>query len=171
MADVGIESAGSEGYFTDWSLRMFAVPMGTDRVRLLLRDATTGSGNAWVASSLPLAVSTASIGEVVNSYGPEIMITPPLALYFPCVQVPLFAGSVVAPPGMMIQMWQTVWQRSFAAAALADRYFRVPVALDPSPSGALIGAHLGDVDNFMFVSQEYLTGRSARATGEFVIDE
>jgi len=171
VEDVGIESVGAAGYFTDWSLRTLAIPLESNRVRLLLRDVTTGAGNAWVASSLPLAVATASVGEVARSYGSGILITPPLALYFPCVQVPLFAGSVVSPPGLMIQMWKTVWQHSFAAAALADRYFRVPLAIDPPPRSIRIGGHLGDIDNFMFVSQEYLTGRSARGVGEFVRDD
>ncbi len=168
VESLAVESAGTEGYFTDWSLRTFAVPRGADRIRVLLRDVTSGAGDAWVASSAPLAVSTASVGEVVESLDLDIMITPPLALYFPCVQVPLFAGAVVSPPGMMIQMWQSLWQRSFAAAALADRYFRVPLALDPPPRNIQIGAHVGDADNFIFVSQEYLTGRSARAGAEFV---
>jgi hypothetical protein len=168
VADRGIESIGSEGYFTDWSLRLLTVPSGADRVRVLMRDATAGAGNAWVASSLPLTVSTASLADVVDAYGPDVLLTPSLAMYFPCVHVPHFAGSVVMSPGLMIQMWQTVWQRSFAAAALADRYFRVPVTIDPAPRETVIGAHLGDVDNFVFVSQEYLTGRSARASGEFV---
>ena len=64
-------------------------------------------------------------------------------------------------------MWSSLWQRSFAAAALADRYYRVPLALDPPPRDERIGAHVGDADNFMFVSQEYLTGRSARGGGRF----
>ena len=171
VESVAVESVGAEGYFTDWSLRTLVVPTAANRVRVLLRDATTGAGNAWVASSLPLAVWTASIGEVVDSYHPEIMITPPLALYFPCVQVPVFAGAVVSPPGMMIQMWDSLWQRSFAAAALADRYYRVPLTLDPPPRDVRIGAHVGDADNFMFVSQEYLTGQSARAGGRFEREE
>ncbi len=167
VGDLGVERAELSGYFTDWSLVEFEARAGADRVRLLLRDDSVGSGDAWVASSLPLGMSVASVGEVVAADQLDIVVTPPLALYFPCVDVPRFERAVVRPPGMMIQMWGAVWQQTFGAAAASDRYFRVDVDLDPPVRSIQIGAHTGDADNFIFVSQEYLTGRPARANGQF----
>ena len=173
VVDLGIERASElDGYFLDWQMVMFDPPPGADRVRTLLSDGTVGAGDAWVASSDPLGLSVSAVSQVAAVEDDlTILVSPALAPYFPCVGVPAFEGAVVPVPRLVIQTWSTLWQTTFAAAAVSDRYFRVSVLLDPPLRSARIGAHSGDTDNFVFVSQEYLTGRLARVTGEFVRDE
>lgn len=163
---IGIVSAGDSGYYTDWSLRVLRVPNGADRARVLLRDDSRGSGSAWVAASAPLAIEMTTLAAAANGGG--VVVTPPLAPYMPCIEVPVFEKAIVAPPGIMVLMWPSPWIGTFGAASLADRYFRVPVAFDPPARDIQIGAHLGDPDQFVFVSQEYLSGHIARGTEQFV---
>ncbi len=169
VVDLGIEQASElDGYFLDWQMVAFDPPPGADRVRMLLSDGTVGAGDAWVASSDPLSLSFSEVSRVAAVEGDSaILVSPALAPYFPCVGVPAFEGAVVPVPGLIIQTWDTLWQTTYAAAAVSDRYFRVDVVLDPPLRSAKIGAHSGDANNFVFVSQEYLTGQSARVNGFF----
>ncbi len=43
--------------------------------------------------------------------------------------------------------------------------------LDPPLVAAQIGAHTGDTSNFLFVSQQYLSGSAALFNGEFTLVE
>jgi hypothetical protein len=168
VVELGIQLADVEGHFLDWQMVMLSPPAGADRVRMLLRDETAGSGDAWVAASDPLGLSVSSLSDVLARDGdPTVLISPAISPYFPCATVPPLADAVVPVPGLIIETWGTVWQTTFAAAVVSDRYFRLDITLDPPLRSAAIGAHSGDATNFVFVSQGYLTGRSARVTGRF----
>ncbi|MCH7578168.1 MAG: hypothetical protein IH822_10335, partial [Chloroflexi bacterium] len=54
VEDVGLDDIAPSGHFTDWTLVTVEPPAGADRVRLLIRDATS---SGWVASLSPLALS------------------------------------------------------------------------------------------------------------------
>ncbi len=169
VVDLGAEQASElTGYFLDWRMVEFSPPPGADRVRTLVRDGTTDSGESWVAASTPLGFAMSLVGDVAAAEDqPEILVSVAISPYFPCVQVPAFEGGVVPTPGVVIQTWRTLWQTTYAAAATSDRYFRVEVAVDPPLHSTKIGAHSGSIENFVFVSQEYFTGRPARANGSF----
>jgi hypothetical protein len=167
VGDGGIDLVTLSGYFADWTFVSFEVPAAADRVRVVLRDGSSGSGQAWVAGSVPLRLEVASVAEVVAEADPDVLVSAPLALYFPCVVLAGFEGPVVDAPGLIVQTWGEVWQTTYAAAVSTDRYFRWDVAFDPPLDSERIGAHTGDVDNFVFVSQEYLTGVPARTNGTF----
>ena len=169
VVDLGVEQATElSGYFLDWRMVEFSPPPGADRVRTLVRDGTSDSGESWVAASTPLGFAMSLVGDVAAAEDqPEILVSVAISPYFPCVGVPAFEGGVVPTPGVVIQTWRTLWQTTYAAAATSDRYFRVEVAVDPPLHSTKIGAHNGSIDNFVFVSQEYFTGRPARANGAF----
>ena len=169
VVDLGAEQASDlTGYFLDWRMVEFSPPPGADRVRTLLRDGTVGSGESWVAASTPLGFAMSPVGDVAAAEDqPEILVSVAIAPYFPCVDVPEFEGGVVPTPGVIIQTWRTIWQTTYAAAAASDRYFRVEVAVDPPLHSTKIGGHSGNLENFVFVSQEYFTGRPARVNGSF----
>jgi len=171
VADAGVERPSLSGFYVDWTMVRFARPEGVDRVRLLLRDDTVTSRESWVASSLPLAVSTDTVGSVGRSGAEAILITPPLAPYFPCVDVAPFERSIIPPPGMIIQTWKVLWQQTYTGALASDRWFRINVDLDPPLVAAQIGAHTGDTSNFLFVSQQYLSASAALFNGEFTLVE
>jgi len=159
VESMGIDEASPGGYFTDWSLVTLTVPLGADRVRLLLSDETTSSPDGWIASSFPLGVTMAPLSDS-NALGTStgIMITPPLALYFPCVDLPTIFAGVVLPPSLLMLRDETPWQTTFAAAAISDRYFQIDVVVPPNR----------DVDRvLLFVSQRFLTGSPARVNTQF----
>ena len=167
VVDAGVERVDAAGYFTDWVYVSLTPPEGADRVRLLLRDDSASGRDSWVAASLPLALSIDTVAAVAQSTDESMLIAPALAPYFPCVGVALFERSIIPPPGMIIQTWGTFWQSTFTASAASDRWFKITVDLDPPLVGAQIGAHTGDTENFLFVSQQYLSGKSALFNGEF----
>ena len=170
IADLGVQLAPVMGYYLDWLLVTFTPPASADRIRLLARDDSTRGAEAWIATSLPLALSTAPISAVAKVS--DILVTPPLMLYFPCVGVPPIERSVAKVPGMIIQTWPALWQHSYAAAVASDRQFQWVVEIPPGQDESVrIGAHTGELGDFLFVSQEYLTGDHSRATGEFVLEQ
>ena len=172
VEDLGIDYGGLSGYFTDWSMVSFDVSPHADRVRLLLGDDTIGNAAAWVAASHPLAASTTTITKVGSNGTSEIAVVPPLLLYLPCVDVPAIEDSVVPPPGLMVLRamsvpGQATWPPSaktstFMVAAASERYFRLPVAISPVEASDEV---------LLLVSQEYLTGDPARATGYFRLED
>ncbi|MEE9205546.1 MAG: arabinosyltransferase domain-containing protein, partial [Acidimicrobiia bacterium] len=167
IEDMGLDYVTPSGYFTDWTLLTVKPPPGADRIRLLLIDATDVG---WVASSAPLGLSTAPLAAVA-AQGDSISVVPPLLLYTPCVETPAIERGIVASPGMMVlrSRWshgQIVWPpaadtSTYDAALSTDRYFGLTSVVPP---GELADAVL------LVMSQEYLTGRPARANGEFVLD-
>ena len=166
--DIGLGDVTPSGYFTDWTLVTVEPPPGADRVRLLIRDA---SASGWVASSSPLALSTATLAAVAAG-GESISVVPPLLLYAPCVEVPVIERGVVAPPGLVVlrsrsPLGQIAWPpatdtSTYDAAFSTDRYFALTAVVPPFELADSV---------LLVMSQEYLTGRPARATGEFVLDQ
>ncbi len=171
VADAGVERVRPSGYFTDWIFVPFERPEGSDRVRLLLRDDSANSRESWVAASLPLGLSTDTVAAVAQSTDESILITPPLAPYFPCVDPAPFERSIIPPPGMIIQTWGLLWQSTYTGSVASDRWFNIGVVLDPPSSNTQIGAHTGDTRDFLFVSQQYLSGSGALFNGEFSLVE
>jgi hypothetical protein len=167
VSATGVQRAELSGYFTDWRLVLLDRPPGTDHVRLLLRDDSASSGDAWVASSMPLGLSRMSVESIIADGDPEILINAALSLYFPCVGPPATEMAVAESPGIIIQTWGRLWQTTFVGAASSDRYFGIDVRIDPPLQSDKIGAHTGNLQEFVFVSQEYLTGQSARVNGSF----
>jgi hypothetical protein len=110
--------------------------------------------------SEPLGFDLVPLADVADEAG--ILVTPPLAPYFPCISPAGFDGVLARPPGILVQTWPQVWQTSYLSALSIDRYFRWnPDTTEPLTSG-FVGAHTGDVANFAFLSQEYLTGTPSR---------
>jgi hypothetical protein len=152
----GIEFVASNASLADWTMQVSAPPAGADRVRMLLRD---GSESAWVAASMPLSVKTAPMSAAAETSPTSgFLVSPVFGMYIPCIEVPRFSDTIVGPPGIMVET-RLVWQSTFAAAATADRYFSF------DSTGVRPDQHIDSL--VVYVSQEYLTGSPARATGQF----
>jgi len=159
-----VEATDLSGVFADWRLVRFEAPPDAEVVRTLLRDGTDGRGEAWVAAGAPLGITMVPVDDLAGSRT-DILASPAIAPYFPCVEVPPIDAGVVPAPDVVLQTWRSFWQTTYAGAASSDRYFLVPIPTDLR--SAKVGAHSGDVGHFVFVSQEHLTGFPARATGDF----
>jgi hypothetical protein len=171
VSDAGVVRMDLAGYYSDWLFVYLDRPPDADRVRLLLRDDTGSTRESWVAASLPLGVKVDSIAAVAASSDESILITPPLAPYFPCVEPTPFERAIVPAPGMIVQSWYTLWQSTYTGSAASDRWFRIIIDLDPPLQKAQIGAHTGDTGNLVFVSQDYLSGQGVIFNGEFSLVE
>ena len=171
VANRGVERFGISGFFGDWQFATVDVPTDVDRVRLLLRDDSARSREAWIAASLPFAIELDTVASVSSSEDVSILITPPLAPYFPCVAPLALQGSLVPTPDVIIQTWGMLWQTAWTGATAPYRWYGVEVDLDPPLPWALIGAHTGDTRDFLFVSQQYVTGVNDVFNGEFEMVE
>ncbi len=171
-ADSGIENLGVEqaepiGRVTDWSMITFRRPDEATHVRLMLRDGSSMPGvDGWVAASPPLGMSTALLASVNSVDSIDILVSPPLALYMPCIRTPVGTNGLVGVPDIMVlrdsPLGQTFWPTgdlgsAFLGAAASDRYYRLEVGIEPFDTGDSVA---------VLVSQRYLTGASARSTGE-----
>lgn len=165
VAPLGIDLAsGFEELVLDWRLVEFSVPDGADRVRGVLIDGTDNGGDAWVAATAPVSISHAPLSEVVGSR--DVLVSVALAPYFPCISTPVIERGLMSVPDLIVQTWPAIWQTTFAGAAMSERYFQVRPVIDPPLRSEVIGAHAGDTDHFIYVSQEWLTGVPARITGD-----
>jgi hypothetical protein len=160
-----IEHLDATEHYTDWWLTQAIPPPWADHVRLLIRDGIEEAESGWVAASPPLTVDLRPLSEVAD-LDIDILVSPALVPYFPCLRAPDLDGAVAAPADVVINEWRVLWETVFAAAASGERYFNVPIATDHPFPNVPIGAHLGDPESFVAVSQGYLTGRPARFTGE-----
>jgi hypothetical protein len=165
LNDLGVEQASPIGRFSDWSLVTFKRPEEATHVRVMLRDASTAPGiDGWVAASSPFGLSMRPLNSVEGSS--DILVSPPLALYMPCIPTPVGTGGLVGIPDIMVLRdsppGQTYWPTgslgsAFLAAAASDRYYRLEMDIEPLDAGDSVA---------VLVSQRYLTGVSARVTGE-----